>query len=220
MNQPQQSDRAVQEQHALVEDVQATPYFKAFQPRSFPSFGQRHYKPVQYLEEIGIERIGELVQHGLSLGDICKMLDVSSRVMRKWIQGNRTYQDEITAARAFAADEMVHENLNLARHMPDLERAKLIISTQQWTAERFSKDMYGTKQVKVEGSLGFGGGVSFQINIRSPEEAKAKVHDVLEGTFTKMEALPPVAEAELALMEALGMPSLDFSSDDPDAGET
>lgn len=206
------SDADVREHHQALEQLEATPYFKSFAPRSYPLFAARHYKPQQYLEQVGIEKIGELVQHGFSLGQIAAMLDVSSRVMRRWIQGNKGYQEEISAARVFASDEMVHENLRLAREMPDLERAKLIISTQQWTSERWSKDIYGTKQVKLDGAFS-NVGVSFQINLKAPGEAKAAVKQVLEGTFHEVEQLPaPQAPEISAVVEAL-LPSLDFSDE-------
>ncbi|MGH7745310.1 MAG: hypothetical protein ACREQ5_11010, partial [Candidatus Dormibacteria bacterium] len=144
------SDEAVQGQNALLETLRGEPYFRSFNPRAYPLFISRHYKPREYLEQIGVEKIGELIQHGLSLGDICKVLDVSTRVLRCWVFEEPTRIAEIQEARVFAADELVAETRRVANDCniwPDTDRARLIVSTNQWIAERWDKDLYGTKQV-------------------------------------------------------------------------
>lgn len=202
------TDEAVQEQHKLVTELQASPYFRGFNPRVYPSYPGRHFDPKAFLNQVGIEKIGELVQHGLSLGQISALLDISSRVIRRWIQADSSRGAEIDEARRFAADEeraTARAVLYDSKTHPDTARAKAIADHHQWTAERWDKELYGTKNVRVDATLGIGISYNFNLKGREPE---APVKKALEGTYELVDALPA------ARVEELLRPSLDFTEED------
>jgi hypothetical protein len=202
------SDLATQEHHGALEALGASPYFRGFQPRAYPLWAERHRQPVAFLEQVGIEKIGEMVQHGLSLGEVAAALDVSTRVMRKWLQRDVERLREVEEARRWAADEeRAQAKAVLYNHVafPDTARAKAIADHHQWTAERWDKELYG-KSLKVDASLTTRA-ISYTFNLGTPETVAPKAHAVLEGSFEKIERLP---EPEDVPFEVL-LPSLDFS---------
>lgn len=207
------SDASIKKQSGLVEELRASPYFGGFQPRAYTLYSERHYRPVDYLEQVGIEKIGEMIQHDMSLMDVCSVLDVSSRVMRKWLQNNPDYMTEIEAARMFAADEeraKARRVLYDTSSFPDTPRAKAIADHHQWTAERWNKDLYGTKQVKVQADITHGVSYQFNINV-APQKIPAAVDAALEGVYEELEKLPePDAFVQEAMVQ-VALPSLDFT---------
>lgn len=209
------TDAQVKEQHSQLDVLTASPYFAGFQPRAYSLYPARHYKPRQYLDEIGIEKIGEMVQHGMSLMEVSAILDVSSRVMRTWVQSSKERLLELEQARAFAADEeraQAKRVLYDTRGFPDTARAKAIADFHQWTAERWNKELYG-KSVKVDGNLNVG--VSYEFNIGVKREAvPSAVNAALEGVFHEVDALPALQEAEMVTLEVACAPSLDLRSDE------
>lgn len=209
------TDAQVKEQHLQLDVLTASPYFAGFQPRAYSLYPARHYKPRQYLDEIGIEKIGEMVQHGMSLMEVSAILDVSSRVMRTWVQASKERLLELEQARAFAADEeraQAKRVLYDTRSFPDTARAKAIADFHQWTAERWNKELYG-KSVKVDGNLSVG--VSYEFNIGVPRTAVPEaVGQVLEGVFREAEKLPAPTEEEMEAVRMACAPSLDLRSDE------
>lgn len=211
-------DAAVQQQTRLVEALQSSPYLRSFNPRAYPLYDQRHYRPRDYLDSIGIEKIGELVQHGFSLGEICQLLDISVRVARVWVTSSPKMLKEIEDARLFAADEerATAKAILYDRHgYPDTARAKAIADLHLWTAERWNKDLYGTKQVKLDATINNAVSYEFNINVNNKVATPAGAA-AIEGVFRQMEnALPPPDLAELTVLDIPidSRPSLDFSQD-------
>lgn len=217
---PRASDAAVQHQTRLVEALQSSPYLRSFNPRQYPLYDVRHYRPRDYLESIGVEKIGELVQHGFSLGEICQLLDISVRVMRTWVTSSAAMMKELDDARLFAADEeraQAKAILYNTRQYPDTARAKAIADLHLWTAERWHKDLYGTKQVKIDANINNAVSYEFNINVNNkiatPEGAA-----VLDGVFNAInKELPPpepvIFEAPLYIQDPADRPSLDFTKD-------
>ena len=200
------SDVATQEHHGALEALGASPYFRGFQPRAYSLWGERHRAPVAFLEQVGIEKIGEMVQHGLSLGEVAAALDISSRVMRRWLQRDRERLLEIEEARRWAADEeRAQAKAVLYNHVafPDTARAKAIADHHQWTAERWDKELYG-RSVKVDASVTTRA-IGYVFNLGPAPEPKAQA--VLEGSFKKVDALPPAEDVPFEVL----LPSLDFS---------
>lgn len=212
------ADADIQQQTRALESLQASPYLRAFQPRAYPLYDVRHYRPREYLASIGVEKISELVQHGFSLGEICNLVDVSMYVMRKWITQTPGAMKEIEEARLFAADEeraQAKRVLYDQRAYPDTPRAKAIADFHLWTAERWNKDLYGTKQVKLDANLNVG--VSYEFIIRDGNKAATPSNaQVLEGVFAEVDkALPSVECVEPTIFDIPldQRPSLDFSKD-------
>ena len=217
---PHTSDADIQQQTRLLEVLQASPYLRAFNPRHYPLYQFRHYRPRDYLDAIGVEKIGELVQHGFSLGEICQLLDISVRVMRVWVTSSPAMMKEIDDARLFAADEeraQAKAILYDTRGYPDTPRAKAIADLHLWTAERWHKDLYGTKQVKIDANINNAVSYEFNINVNN-KVATPEGAAVIEGVCqTIAKELPPpepvVFEAPLFIPPVDQRPSLDFTKD-------
>lgn len=219
------SDDDIKEQTRLLGALAPSPYLRRFNPRHYALYEVRHYRPRAYLDSVGIEKIGELVQHGFSLGEICQLIDVSVRVMRVWLTSNGGLK-EIEDALKFTS----HEDVAQAQRVlydpiafPDTPRAKAIADLHLWKAERYNKDMYGTKQVRLEANINNAVSYEFNINVNNkaatPEAAKA-----LEGVFRHIDqALPSPTPTTGAyetmsfeapdVVDIIDRPSLDFSKD-------
>lgn len=219
---PRTPDGVIQKQTQLVEALQSSPYLRGFNPRHYALYDVRHYRPRDYLDGIGIEKIGELIQHGFSFGEICQLLDISVRVMRTWISANPRAWQELDEAMRFAAHEERQQAKNVLydiRGFPDTARAKAIADLHLWTAERWNKDMYGTKQVKVESTNKNAVSYEFNINVNN-KVATPEGKAALEGIFEHVaNALPdPIKEVPQALtvfeIPVHMRPSLDFTQDD------
>lgn len=217
---PHTSDADIQAQTRLLDVLQASPYLRAFNPRHYPLYSVRHYRPRDYLDAIGVEKIGELVQHGFSLGEICQLLDISVRVMRVWVTSNPAMIKEIEDARLFAADEeraQAKAILYDVRGYPDTSRAKAIADLHLWTAERWHKDLYGTKQLKIDANVNNAVSYEFNINVNN-KVATPEGAAVIEGVCAAIaKELPPpesvVFEAPLFIPPVDQRPSLDFTKD-------
>lgn len=161
------SDESVKEQNKLLEEVKASPYLKGFEPRSYALYDDRYFKPLAYLEQVGIEKIGELVQHGYPLQQIARMLDISARVLRKWVQADPDRRLEVEEARKWAADEYAHMAGEVLKEAPlmseAITKARALADHYQWKAERFDKETFGTKVVQHKGEIS--AGFTYNINI-------------------------------------------------------
>lgn len=217
---PRTSDRAVQKQTQLVEALQSSPYLRKFNPRQYPLYEVRHYRPRDYLDSIGVEKIGELIQHGFSPGEICEILDISVRVMRAWITSSPAMIREIDEARLFAAEEervqakkVLYDN----KAFPDTARAKAIADLHLWTAERWHKDLYGTKQVKIDANINNAVSYEFNINVNNKvatPEGAAIIEGVCAQIVKDLPAPEPMVFDPPIFMDPYDeRPSLDFTKD-------
>lgn len=149
-------DKDTQDQMRILENVRGNQYFRGFEPRGYDTYQDRLYNPIAYLEDVGIEKIGELVQHGYSLMDISKLLSISSRVMRRWIGSSHDYLDEIESARVFSADEYAHRGLRVLEAAPaapeEINRAGKIAEHLRWLASKYDKEMFGTNTLNLKSS--------------------------------------------------------------------
>lgn len=161
------SDEQVQHQHQHLEEVRGSPYLRFFEPRAFSAYENRYYTPKEYLNQIGIERVAELVQHGKCLDDIACILDISSRVLIRWINATPANKSVLEEAREFAGETFAYKAEKVLLEAPliseALTKARALAEHYRWKAERLHKEQYGTKTVKHEGNIG--GGVVFNMNI-------------------------------------------------------
>jgi hypothetical protein len=181
------TDDQVQRQHTILDKLRASPYFRHFTPRAYNLYPQRYYKPVRYLEEVGIEKVGELLQHGLGLLDIACLLDVSSVVFRRWISSKKEYREEIQDAKLFAGEAYAYKAEKVLLDAPlipeAITKAKALSDHYRWAAERLHKGQYGTKVVKHEGMQG--SGVVFNLNV-----ALDQTRPVVESVGAVIDQLP------------------------------
>ena len=157
-------------QLVTLESVRSHPYFRNFEPRAYPSYDDRKVNPVGYLEEIGIEKIGEFVQFGFTSIQIASALGVSTFVLRKWIQNNPDYQRELEFAKGFAAEEIVQktsEEIRQASDQFELSKASEHAKHNRWRAERLDRDQFGAERKKDKNDTGVG--VTIQFNMPMPD---------------------------------------------------
>ena len=111
---------------------------------------------------------------------------------------------------------------------PDTPRAKAIADLHMWKAERYNKDLFGTKQIKLDATVNNAVSYEFNINVNN-KAATPQGAAAIEGVFSRIEeALPAPAEEELQEIQQAAYvdqeltvldvpeaarPSLDFSKD-------
>lgn len=191
---PITSDKDVQHQHKLLEEIRTSPYFKHFEPRSYDTYFDRYQFPIAFLEDIGIEKICELVEHGWSLMKVAKALDLSIRVVRRWIANNPVYQREFDMAERWSADQYMDKAEDVLLEAPllseALNKAGKLSAHYELRAKYLNKEKYGTTNVKIDATLNQG--VSYVFNI-TPQKPK----QIIEGDYKELEHTPPPSASHL-----------------------
>ena len=185
------SDKHVQEQHKALEQMRASPYFRHFEPRAYDSYFDRYKFPIAFLEDVGIEKICEMVEHGWSLTKIAKALDLSVRVLRRWVANDPVYQRDMEQAERWSADEYMDKAEDVllnAPLMPEaLTKAKALQGHCELRAKFLNKEKYGTTNVKLDATVNQG--VSYVFNILP----QPKLKEAIEGSF---EEVPQLTEED------------------------
>ena len=175
-------------QLVALEEVRSHPYFRNFEPRAYPSYEERKLNPVAYLEEVGIEKVGEFVQFGFTSIQIAAALGVSTFVLRKWITNNPEYGKELEIAKSFAAEEYVQQaddELKQASDAFELSKASERAKHRRWRAERIDKDQFGSTQNKDRGITD--NAFIFNFNMPLPDMSKTTV---IQTATKAMQQLP------------------------------
>jgi predicted transcriptional regulator len=139
---------------ALLGRVQSVAFFEGFNPRAYDTYWERLKYPADYLDNVGIEKVAELVHHGFSNNEIARLLEISSMVFRRWIEGNAAHEAEIKRAREYVGDERAYEALRVLEKADpkNLDRAKAISSVSMQHAQALNRSQWG-KQVQIDQTI-------------------------------------------------------------------
>jgi transposase-like protein len=99
---------------------------------------------VAKLETLGSDTVGELLEQGKSLTDICRTLAVSKRALNDWLDAPEQ-SGLLSRARARAADQLAAETLTIADQATpeDAQVARLRTDVRKWLAGKWSPSLYG-----------------------------------------------------------------------------
>lgn len=99
------------------------------------------------LESIGRDTVGELLEQGKSLTDICKALAVSKRALADWLDAPEQ-SGLLARARARAADHLAAETLAIADQATPEETqvARLRTDVRRWLASKWAPSVYGEQK--------------------------------------------------------------------------
>lgn len=102
---------------------------------------------VAKLETLGRDAVGDLLEQGKSLTDICKTLAVSKRALNDWLEAPEQ-SGLLSRARARAADQLAAETLEIADQATPEETqvARLRTDVRRWLASKWAPSVYGEQK--------------------------------------------------------------------------
>lgn len=171
----------------LERKTQAQLYLREFDPKVYSTFYARVYDAEAYLEQIGIEKICELIEHGGSVFEIAERIDLSVRTLRAWIHSKPYYKKEVEDAYKFAADGFAYKAERILKNGPYGDKVNAKLSDHyRWLATKLDRERYGesSKQesqaarAPLSINLNFGGEV--------PKEKLVKQAAPLVAEFMKL----------------------------------
>jgi hypothetical protein len=171
-------------------EAQAQLYLRTFDPKRYSGFYQRIYDAPTYLEQVGIEKICELIEHGCNLMAIAKLLDISTRTLRGWVHKDKWRRQQVQEAIQFAGDGFAYkaeEVLKGARggSREDISVAKALAEHYHWMASKLNKEQFG--EMKKDDPNAATKPLVFNVNITGgPQTAQMKtVGPVIESIANK-----------------------------------
>lgn len=136
-------------QHEAQE--QASFFLRSFDPKLYNTYYQRIYNPVAFFEQIGINKICELIEHGNSLLNVAEKLDISGSALRRWVKSKKEYfvlvqEAYVYAGEMFAykAEQALKDSAGRGKEAVALARA--LAEHYRWMASRLNKEMFGDKK--------------------------------------------------------------------------
>ena len=99
------------------------------------------------LETLGRDAVGDLLEQGKSLTDVCKALAVSKRALTDWLDAPEQ-SGLLSRARARAADNLASETLAIADQATPEEAtvARLRTDVRRWLAGKWAPSVYGEQK--------------------------------------------------------------------------
>lgn len=130
------------------ENEQAQLYLRQFEPRNYSTYYRRIFDPYAYFEQIGIDKVCELIEHGNGLLNVAKLLDVSGSTLRRWINKNETYRNQILLAHKYAGNAYAYkaEEALLAARFGTKEQIALagkLAEHYRWMATKLDRELFG-----------------------------------------------------------------------------
>lgn len=146
----EQRDTVESARQNILGKVTSIGFFEDFNPRSYDTYWYRLQYPVDYLEQVGIEKIAELVHHGFSPSEIAKMLCISSLVLRRWTESRAEYEDEIERSKRYIGNERAYQALRVVEksstNPEELAKAKALSGVYMAHAQAQDKPTWGKHQ--------------------------------------------------------------------------
>lgn len=138
-----------------------------FTPESLYNYPARHLIPEQYLEEVGIRRIAEMLCYGISTRKVAEYLGVSPIILRRWIKEDPERASFYQTALEIAGEEFAFkaiEELEQAdvHSKADVARVTAMADHFRFMAKSFNKDTFSErKEIKGTTTAPFVLNVSF-----------------------------------------------------------
>ena len=99
------------------------------------------------LQAVGEDKVGELLEAGRSLTDICKVLGVSKKALNEWLESPER-AGLLARARTRAADQLAAETLEIADSAApeEVQVARLRTDVRKWLAAKWNPTAYGEQR--------------------------------------------------------------------------
>jgi hypothetical protein len=129
-------------------EQQAQLYLRQFDPKRYSAFYQRIYDADAYLEQVGIEKICELIEHGINILGIARQLDISGRTLRTWVNKNSWRRMQVQEAYKYAGDAFAFKAEEVLRNAmggtkEEISLASKLADHYRWMAMKLDKEQYG-----------------------------------------------------------------------------
>ncbi len=102
-----------------------------------------------------VPKIVEMAESGKTMAQICYATGLSKTAIYAWQDSSPEHAELFARARARAAHDLVDEMREIADNADpeEIQKAKLMVQTRQWTAERWNKKDYGQAKAEVAISI-------------------------------------------------------------------
>lgn len=130
------------------ENEQAQLYLRQFDPHNYSTYYRRIYDPYAYFEQIGIDKVCELIEHGNGLLNVAKLLDVSGSTLRRWLNKNDNYRSQVMLAHKYAGNAYAYkaEEALLSARFGTKEQISLagkLAEHYRWMATKLDRELFG-----------------------------------------------------------------------------
>jgi hypothetical protein len=138
-----------------------------FTPEALYNFPARHIIPEQYLEEVGIRRIAEMLCYGVSTRHVSNYLQISPVILKRWIKEDSERLEFYNTALEIAGEEFAFkaiddlENADI-NSKADVARASAMAEHLRFMAKSYNKELFSErKEIKGTTTAPFVLNVSF-----------------------------------------------------------
>jgi hypothetical protein len=121
-----------------------------FDPKIYSGYIDRRARPFEYLDEVGIDKICELIEYGNGVLRVAELLGISSSVLRAWVNKDPARVQKVLLAKQFSGDtfaykaeEVLMELKDANAHRSDVMVASKLSDHYRWMAERLDREQYG-----------------------------------------------------------------------------
>lgn len=133
-------------------------YLREFNPKNYSMFYSRIADPYGYLDEIGIDKICELIEHGRGHLNVAEILDISSGTLRKWIDLIPAYREKALFAKHCSGDGFAYKAERVLLEAKGGSKEDILIATKladhyRWMASRLDKETFGDSKKLDEKSI-------------------------------------------------------------------
>lgn len=154
---------------AATEQERASLYLRRFDPHRYTTYYRRIYNPMAYLDEVGEDKIAELIEHGNGLLNVAEALDIGGSTLRRWVaSGGEARVAKIKLAHQFAGNAYAYKAeraLLDARGMTkeEITLAGKLAEHYRWMATKLDRDNFGdvkdapTNLTPIQINLNMGG---------------------------------------------------------------
>lgn len=140
---------------AAVEEEQAQLFLREFDARRYPGYYRRIYDPTTYLNEIGIDKICELVEFGNGLSNVAEAVDLSTTTLRRWISKEPSYRQKFSLAYIAAGEAYAFKGEQALKSAyggskEDIALAGKLAEHYRWMATKLDREKFGEVKDKDE----------------------------------------------------------------------
>lgn len=197
----QRRDNTERDRQRILGKVNSIAFYEKFNPRAYTTYWTRLQYPLEYLEQVGIEKVAELTHHGLSPGEIAKLLCINSLIVRRWVESCPEYEEEIERARRYIGNERAYQALRVLEASStapeDLAKAKALSGAYMSHSQSQDRPGWGKHQTvdqKISATMNY----SFDLTANPVVRQRETMRDV---TPRKVNTVVDSGECSELMME-------------------